>query len=360
MNRPHVIVIISLVGALFVACTPQSEAQSTDGVVGSTGAADAASTGGAGSTSTQPTSSSMPDDGTSLDPDASTTASDDGSSGGLTDGDTGGASTDSDGATSSCTHDCRPDEPSTCSLDSTTATACVDGPDGCFAWVDEPCDQGVCVQGVGCVVMLPPSCAGIQADDPTATDGTYTIDPDGIGGLEEFDVYCDMTSSGGGWTLIASNDQPTAFTNFNQDWAAYRDGFGDVDVDQRGWLGNDRIHALSVGGVELDVRHDDGTHRYANFTVADEASLYELTFSSTPASADGGAFAGLHNGRPFSNFDSDNDTHADNCAVNFSAGWWYAACYTVSLAAGNASGGAYWQNASGQPDFVAWIEMWVR
>jgi hypothetical protein len=46
------------------------------------------------------------------------------------------------------------------------------------------------------------SCAAIRAGSPTAPSGVYAIDPDGAGGGGAFDVYCDMTNDGGGWTLV--------------------------------------------------------------------------------------------------------------------------------------------------------------
>jgi hypothetical protein len=57
-----------------------------------------------------------------------------------------------------------------------------------------------------------PSCWEILSANPGIPDGNYLIDPDGPGGVNAFNCSCDMTTDGGGWTLV-SNYNHLAGTN---------------------------------------------------------------------------------------------------------------------------------------------------
>jgi ficolin len=181
-------------------------------------------------------------------------------------------------------------------------------------------------------------CSAIYANEKAkghqAKSGVYTISPkEG----ESFEVYCDMTTDGGGWTVIQRRGDYKPYQSFYQNWAMYKEGFGDVKRDY--WLGNDKISILTnqdAYNLRFDLEDFGGQKRfaeYSGFRVAGEPDKYRMTFDSFLNGDAGDSFT-FQKDMPFSTKDQNNHpskTYGGNCADHFKGGWWYSDCHESNL-----------------------------
>jgi hypothetical protein len=75
-------------------------------------------------------------------------------------------------------------------------------------------------------------------NDGYNTNGVYSIDPDGAGGNDAFNCYCDMTTDGGGWTKVITQDDNTIaymsrFSPTNNTWQ--QEFTGDISWNVNDW-----------------------------------------------------------------------------------------------------------------------------
>ena len=111
------------------------------------------------------------------------------------------------------------------------------------------------------------------------TSRVFTIDPDGSGA---FDVFCDQTTAGGGWTVFQKRLDGSV--DFYRGWADYKNGFGNLNGEF--WLGLDKIHRLTNAAknrLRVDLEDRTGKTAYAEyhmFAVTSERTKYKLSLGS--------------------------------------------------------------------------------
>ncbi|KAM6954402.1 fibrinogen C domain-containing protein 1 [Aplochiton taeniatus] len=221
----------------------------------------------------------------------------------------------------------------------------------------------------GCLGGRPRDCSDVLVGGQTE-DGVYSVFP--IHSPDGFQVYCDMTTDGGGWTVIQRREDGQV--NFYRGWDAYRDGFGKTTGEH--WLGLQKMHTLTVGGgfeLRVDMADFENATAYARYgdfavgmySVNPEEDGYPLTVDDYSGTA--GDSLLKHSGMRFTTRDRDQDQSENNCASFYQGAWWYRNCHTSNLngqylKGGHASyaDGVEWSSWTGWQYSLRFTEMKIR
>ncbi|NP_001426009.1 tenascin isoform 9 precursor [Homo sapiens] len=214
---------------------------------------------------------------------------------------------------------------------------------------------------IGLLYPFPKDCSQAMLNGDT-TSGLYTIYLNGDK-AEALEVFCDMTSDGGGWIVFLR--RKNGRENFYQNWKAYAAGFG--DRREEFWLGLDNLNKITAQGqyeLRVDLR-DHGETAFAvydKFSVGDAKTRYKLKVEGYSGTA--GDSMAYHNGRSFSTFDKDTDSAITNCALSYKGAFWYRNCHRVNLMGrygdNNHSQGVNWFHWKGHEHSIQFAEMKLR
>lgn len=161
--------------------------------------------------------------------------------------------------------------------------------------------------------------------------GVYTIDPDGSGA---FDVYCDQTTSDGGWTVFQRRLDGSV--DFNRTWNEYKYGFGNY-LKGEFWLGFDKIRRLTRNEtknrlrVDLGVAPSKAVHaEYEWFGLGEEKDKYRLSLGNLSEGSTINDSLHPHMGLSFNTWDKNDCASSDR--INIGGGWWYMSKKSCSFA----------------------------
>uniref|UniRef100_A0A7N6BQR3 Zmp:0000000846 n=1 Tax=Anabas testudineus TaxID=64144 RepID=A0A7N6BQR3_ANATE len=214
---------------------------------------------------------------------------------------------------------------------------------------------------IGQLYRSPKDCGQILLNGET-TSGLYTIY---VGGEETqpIQVYCDMTTDGGGWMVFLRRQNGKL--DFFRNWKNYTAGFGNMNDEF--WLGLANLHKITSSGhyeLRVDMR-DSGESAYAQydkFTIAEPRTRYKIYIGTYSGTA--GDSMTYHQGRPFSTYDNDNDIAVTNCALSYKGAFWYKNCHRVNLMGkygdNSHSKGINWFHWKGHEHSIKFAEMKIR
>ncbi|CAG9781890.1 unnamed protein product [Diatraea saccharalis] len=211
----------------------------------------------------------------------------------------------------------------------------------------------------------PTDCQEIQMQGFNAS-GIYKIKPED---LDPFYALCDLTTAGGGWTVIQNRFDGSQ--DFYKSWSDYKHGFGNLagefwlGLEKLNYLTNQKLYELRI---EMETQHGQEAYAaYSVFTVGPEHEGYRISTLGTFYGTAGDSLA-YHAGQKFSTFDIDNDEWKDGaCATEHGGAWWYKQCDKSNLngkyltsAEDHRSQSIYWISFKGPNSPLSKTRMMIR
>ncbi|XP_014873463.1 tenascin isoform X1 [Poecilia latipinna] len=213
----------------------------------------------------------------------------------------------------------------------------------------------------GVLYRHPRDCSQALLNGDTSS-GMHTIY---LGGDENqpLQVYCDMSTDGGGWIVFLRRQ--SGRLEFFRNWKNYTAGFGDMNDEF--WLGLSNLHKITSGGqyelrVDLRDKGEMAFAQYDRFSVSEPRTRYKVHVGGYSGNA--GDSMTYHHGRPFSTYDHDNDIAVTNCALSYKGAFWYKNCHRVNLMGrygdNSHSKGVNWFHWKGHEHSIEFAEMKIR
>lgn len=114
------------------------------------------------------------------------------------------------------------------------------------------------------------SCATLLEAVPSTVSGWHTIDVDGTGPISPQQVYCDMVTEGGGWTLVVRQYEETPVS----------------------WEGGVNGNSFSLNAINIPVHAQVGFGKDTDSTFIDYAN-FQYTTGNIPTTVISGLKSGL-------------------------------------------------------------------